>query len=90
MNWLINKIKPFSAKLVKNKQDLLNLLHRLAQDELIESNSVDIIENILQLSSIQARQIMTTKPHIVSINSDVQPTAALDIIITELLRKKDW
>ena len=81
MKWLDNKLKKKFTNLIQNKQDLLNTLHRVAKNDIIDFNTLDIVENIINLSRTQARQIMTTKPHIVSINIDVQPTEAIDIII---------
>ena len=81
MNWFNNKLNIIVSSLIKNSPDLLNLLHRVAKRDIIDFNTLDIIENIMKLSCIQARQIMTTKPNIITIKINVKPTYAIDVII---------
>ena len=80
----ITSFKLIFPQLIHSKKDVLQLLHKAASRNIIEINTLDIMENILGLSDIQAREIMTAKPHMVCIKTFEYSTPALSRYIRTL------
>ncbi len=61
----IHKILDLVIDKPKQKSDLLNILRESLVDELIDNDSLAMIEGVFKVSEIQVREIMIPRPHMI-------------------------
>ena len=77
-------IERLSNVLLREPQDreqLIHLLHDAKERELLDEEALDMIEGVLHVSEIKAREIMVPKTQMVCIEEDATLADALPIII---------
>jgi len=65
----------------ESKSDLLKILHEAQTDEIIDTDVLSLIEGAMQVSEMQAREIMIPRSQIVTVKADSDPHTYSDIII---------
>lgn len=64
-----------------SEQELLGYVEAAAEDDVIEHEERQLIESIIEFGDTVAREVMVPRPDIVTINADLDVTAALDVAI---------
>lgn len=65
----------------KNREALVEVIRDSAENELIDSDTKEMIEGVMEISELRVRDIMIPRPQIVFIDADQTLDACLDIII---------
>lgn len=65
----------------KNREDLVEVIRDSAENELIDSDTKEMIEGVMEISELRVRDIMIPRPQIVFIDAEQPLDACLDIII---------
>ncbi len=65
----------------KNREALVEVIRDSAENELIDSDTKEMIEGVMEISELRVRDIMIPRPQIVFIDTDQTLDACLDIII---------
>lgn len=65
----------------KNREDLVEVIRDSAQNELIDSDTKEMIEGVMEISELRVRDIMIPRSQIVFIGADQALEACVDIII---------
>lgn len=65
----------------KNREALVEVIRDSAENELIDSDTKEMIEGVMEISELRIRDIMIPRPQIVFIDTDQTLDACLDIII---------
>lgn len=65
----------------KNREDLVEVIRDSAENELIDSDTKEMIEGVMEISELRVRDIMIPRPQIVFIDAQQSLDACLDIII---------
>lgn len=65
----------------KNREDLVEVIRDSAENELIDSDTKEMIEGVMEISELRVRDIMIPRPQIVSIDSNLPLEACVDTII---------
>ena len=65
----------------KNREDLVGVIRDSAENELIDSDTKEMIEGVMEISELRVRDIMIPRPQIVFIDAEQPLDACLDIII---------
>lgn len=65
----------------KNREDLVEVIRDSAENELIDSDTKEMIEGVMEISELRVRDIMIPRPQIVFIDADQPLDACVDIII---------
>jgi len=66
----------------ESKDDLMEILREAQADEIIDGDALSLIEGAMQMSEMQAREIMVPRSQIVTVKADSDPLSYTDIIIT--------
>ncbi|GAI58717.1 unnamed protein product, partial [marine sediment metagenome] len=76
----IDKLKNFFVKKPKSKTQLIDLLQSLKKTEILDNEALRMLKGVLDVSEIQARDIMIPRPQmiVVTVTADLKET--LDII----------
>ena len=75
------KIKQLLTKEPQNESQLVDILHAAQQKQLLDADALQMIESVLAVSDMQARDIMIPRPQMTVINADDTPEAAIPTII---------
>ncbi|MDO4698563.1 MAG: CNNM family magnesium/cobalt transport protein CorC [Pasteurellaceae bacterium] len=65
----------------KNREDLVEVIRDSAENELIDSDTKEMIEGVMEISELRVRDIMIPRPQIVFIDAEQPLDACVDIII---------
>lgn len=65
----------------KNREDLVEVIRDSVENELIDSDTKEMIEGVMEISELRVRDIMIPRPQIVSIDSKLPLEACVDTII---------
>ena len=65
----------------KNREDLVEVIRDSVENELIDSDTKEMIEGVMEISELRVRDIMIPRPQIISIDSKLPLEACVDIII---------
>ncbi len=65
----------------KNREDLVEVIRDSVENELIDSNTKEMIEGVMEISELRVRDIMIPRPQIISIDSKLPLEACVDTII---------
>jgi magnesium and cobalt transporter len=79
-SWLDKLIHAFSAE-PKSRDELLEIIKDAADNQLLDQEALSIIEGALDVSSLQAREIMVPRSHIVAIRLEDSPQEYLPQLI---------
>jgi magnesium and cobalt transporter len=79
-SWLDKVLHAFSAE-PKSRDELLEIIKDAADNHLLDQEALSIIEGALDVSSLQAREIMVPRSHIVAIRLEDSPQEYLPQII---------
>ncbi|WP_193747559.1 HlyC/CorC family transporter [Cellvibrio sp. OA-2007] len=79
-SWLDKLLHAFSAE-PKSRDELLEIIKDAADNQLLDQEALSIIEGALDVSSLQAREIMVPRSHIVAIRLDDTPQEYLPQLI---------
>lgn len=66
-----------------SEQELLGIVEAAAQDEVIEHEERELIESIIEFGDTVVREVMVPRPDMVTIDSNLTVTEALDVAISE-------
>jgi magnesium and cobalt transporter len=79
-SWLDKLLHAFSAE-PKSRDELLEIIKDAADNKLLDQEALSIIEGALDVSSLQAREIMVPRSHIVAVRLEDSPQEYLPQII---------
>ncbi|HSC68941.1 MAG TPA: transporter associated domain-containing protein [Cellvibrio sp.] len=79
-SWLDKLLHAFSAE-PKSRDELLEIIKDAADNQLLDQEALSIIEGALDVSSLQAREIMVPRSHIVAIRLEDSPKEYLPQLI---------
>src|SRR5688572_30629339 len=79
-SWLDKLLHAFSAE-PKSRDELLEIIKDAADNQLLDQEALSIIEGALDVSSLQAREIMVPRSHIVAIRLEDSPQEYLPKLI---------
>ncbi|WP_084591500.1 HlyC/CorC family transporter [Gilvimarinus agarilyticus] len=79
-SWLERLLHTFSTE-PKSRDDLLEIIKDAAENKLLDQEALNIIEGALDVSSLQAREIMIPRTQIVAVKLDDKPQDFLPKII---------
>jgi magnesium and cobalt transporter len=79
-SWLDKLLHAFSAE-PKSRDELLEIIKDAADNKLLDQEALSIIEGALDVSSLQAREIMVPRSHIVAVKLEDSPQEYLPQII---------
>lgn len=79
-SWLDKVLHAFSAE-PKSRDELMEIIKDAADNQLLDQEALSIIEGALDVSSLQAREIMVPRSHIVAIRLEDSPQEYLPQII---------
>lgn len=65
----------------KNREDLVEVIRNSEENELIDSDTKEMIEGVMEISELRVRDIMIPRPQIVFIDAEQPLDACLDVII---------
>lgn len=65
----------------KNREDLVEVIRDSAENELIDSDTKEMIEGVMEISSLRVRDIMIPRPQIIFIDAEQPLDACVDVII---------
>lgn len=65
----------------KNREDLVEVIRNSEENELIDSDTKEMIEGVMEISELRVRDIMIPRPQIVFIDSEKSLDDCLDVII---------
>jgi magnesium and cobalt transporter len=65
----------------QTKDDLLEILREAQTDEIIDGDALSLIEGAMQVSDMQAREIMVPRSQIVALQADANPLDYSEVII---------
>ncbi len=78
---MISKIKKLFSCEPQNESQLVDMLHGAEQRQLIDAEALQMMESILAVSDMHARDIMVPRPQMIIINADDSPQTAIPSII---------
>lgn len=79
-SWLDKFLHAFSAE-PKSREELLEIIKDAADNQLLDQEALSIIEGAMDVSSLQAREIMVPRSQIVAVHIDDKPQEFLPKII---------
>ncbi len=79
-SWLEKLLHAFSVE-PKSRSELLDIIKDAAENELLDQEALGIIEGALDVSSLQAREIMVPRTQIIAVKIDDKPQDFLPKII---------
>lgn len=79
-SWLDKLLHAFSAE-PKSREELMDIIKDAANNQLLDQEALSIIEGALDVSSLQAREIMVPRSQIVAVRIDDTPQEFLPKII---------
>lgn len=79
-SWLDKLLHAFSAE-PKSRDELLEIIKDAANNHLLDQEALSIIEGALDVSSLQAREIMVPRSQIIAIRIDDSPQEFLPLVI---------
>lgn len=79
-SWLDRLVASFSNE-PKSKEELLDIINDAAKNQLLDQEALGIIQGALDVSNLQAREIMIPRAQIISVNHDESPEDFLPKII---------
>lgn len=79
-SWLDKLLHAFSVE-PKSRDELMEIIKDAADNQLLDQEALSIIEGALDVSSLQAREIMVPRSHIVAIRIEDSPQEYLPKII---------
>lgn len=79
-SWLDKLLHAFSAE-PKSRDELMEIIKDAADNHLLDQEALSIIEGAMDVSSLQAREIMVPRSHIVAIRIEDSPQEYLPKII---------
>ncbi|OOS00332.1 magnesium/cobalt efflux protein [Haemophilus paracuniculus] len=65
----------------KNREDLVEVIRDSAENELIDSDTKEMIEGVIEIAELRVRDIMIPRPQIISLNIDQPLESCVDTII---------
>ncbi|AIZ78640.1 CNNM family magnesium/cobalt transport protein CorC [Actinobacillus equuli] len=65
----------------KNREDLVEVIRDSVENELIDSDTKEMIEGVMEISELRVRDIMIPRPQIVYIDANLPLEACVDLII---------
>lgn len=65
----------------KNREDLVEVIRNSEENELIDSDTKEMIEGVMEISELRVRDIMIPRPQIVFINAEQPLDECVDVII---------
>ena len=71
----------FFSKVPKNRQDLLSCLRQSADREIIDQNSLAMIEGALQISEVRVREIMMPRSQMIVVEKDMSLPEILSVVL---------
>lgn len=79
-SWLDKLLHAFSAE-PKSRDELLEIIKDAADNHLLDQEALSIIEGALDVSSLQAREIMVPRSQIIAVRMDDTPQEFLPMVI---------
>ncbi len=79
-SWLDKLLHAFSAE-PKSRDELMEIIKDAADNQLLDQEALTIIEGAMDVSSLQAREIMVPRSHIVAVRIEDSPQEYLPQII---------
>lgn len=79
-SWLDKLLHAFSAE-PKSRDELMEIIKDAAENKLLDQEALTIIEGAMDVSSLQAREIMVPRSHIVAVRIEDSPQEYLPQII---------
>jgi magnesium and cobalt transporter len=79
-SWLDKLLHAFSTE-PKSRDELLDIIKDAANNQLLDQEALSIIEGALDVSSLQAREIMIPRSQIIALRMDDSPEEFLPIVI---------
>ncbi len=79
-SWLDKLIHTFSAE-PKSRKELLDIIKEAADNKVVDSQSLEIIEGALDVADQQVREIMVPRPQMILVNIDDEPDVFLPKVI---------
>jgi magnesium and cobalt transporter len=79
-SWLDKLLHAFSDE-PRSRDELLDIIKEAADNKLLDQDALGIIEGALDVSSLQAREIMVPRTHIIAIRLDDSPQDFLPQVI---------
>lgn len=65
----------------KNREDLVEVIRTSEENELIDADTKEMIEGVMEISELRVRDIMIPRPQIVFIDADQPLDACVDVIV---------
>ena len=81
----IDKIAQVFSDAPTDTNSLLDLLRNAAQDQLLDSQALSMIEGALQVSSMQVKDIMIPRSQVVSVPADASPDEIVKLVVNHLI-----
>jgi magnesium and cobalt transporter len=69
------------SKIPKNRDGLLSCLRKSAEKEIIDANSLAMIEGVLQISEIRVREIMMPRSQMIVVEKDMSLPEILSVVL---------
>lgn len=79
-SWLDKLLHAFSDE-PKSRDELLEIIKEAAENKVLDQDALSIIEGALDVSSLQAREIMVPRSQIISVRADDSPQEYLPQVI---------
>jgi len=79
-SWLEKIAQAFSTE-PRNREDLLNILEIAHDNEVIDSETYDIMQGALEVAGMQVRDVMIPRPQMVMIRVDEEPISIVERIV---------
>lgn len=78
---MFEKIRRLFSQPPKDESQLIDVLHAAQEHNLLDNDELQMIEGVLAVSDLQARDIMIPKPQMITVEADVSPEIAIPTII---------
>lgn len=77
----IGKLREVFTDPVNDTRDLVTLLRRAHRNDILDSDSLSIMEGALQVSNMQVREVMIPRSQVVTVNTTDTPEQILPVVI---------
>lgn len=79
---MFEKLQRLLSQEPQNEAQLIDILHAAQQRQLLDAEALQMIEGVLAVSDMHARDIMIPRPQMVTVDADASPEAAIPAIIS--------
>ena len=79
-SWLEKIAQAFSNE-PNSREDLLEILDIAARNDIIDSETYDIIQGAIEVAGMQVRDVMIPRPQMISIRNEDEPSAIFERIV---------